>query len=471
VVTRFLGIDIGTTFLKGAVLDLDNHTVSQTRRLPVPEPVSGLAPTRYELAPEAILATVRKLVGELLQTAPDSSGLVICSQVHCLVLLDDRGSPRSNIITWKDQRALEPSLKKTGSLFDELARLVSPEEQRQLGGEMRVGVPITTLYSLRERGELPDNLYPSSLSDFVVTALCHVEPTTEATLASAHGFFNIERNDWHRELIVRLGFASLRWPRIRRSGEEVGVAEIDGHRLRCFTPIGDQQCALLGAELQEGELSLNISTGSQVSLISRDLPSGDFQVRPYFDDKWLRTIVSVPAGRSLGLLVDLLMEIGRTTDQFHPNPWEYIRNAIDRVGTTDLEVDLSFFASLTGGRGSITNIHEGNLTIGHLFAAAFRTMAGNYARCARILSSGNDWHRVVFSGGLGLGFARLRKEILSKLGDPPYRLCATEEDTLEGLLVFATRVCHQPPSAVGPHAAERGLGSKGYEGNEGHARD
>lgn len=436
---QFLGIDIGTTFLKGAVLDLDNRNVTLTRRVPVPQPVSGLGQLRYELDPTSILDSIRTLLGELLSVAPDATGLVMCSQMHCLILLDEWGNPRSNIITWKDQRALEPSTRGTGTLFDELLQIVGPEERRQLGGEMRVGVPITTLYALQQQGKLPANVYVSSLADFVIAALCHVEPTTDPTLASAHGAFHIEHSDWHRQLIARLGFDTLRWPRIQRSGKEVGTAQIGQHRLKCFTPIGDQQCALLGAELEEGELSLNISTGSQASLISRELPRGEFQVRPYLDGLWLRTIVSVPAGRSLGLLVDLLTEIGRSGTYPQPNPWEYIKRAVDQVETTNLEVDLSFFASLTGDHGSITNIREGNLTVGHLFVAAFRAMAANYARCASILSPARDWSRVVFSGGIAQGFTRLQREILNKLGDPPDRLCTTEEDTLAGLLVLAMK--------------------------------
>lgn len=437
--TRFLGIDIGTTFLKGAVLDLANSSVQHIRRLPVPASIEGLASTRHELDPNAVLSAVRTLLGELLQAAPDASGLVICSQMHCLVLLDRDGRVRSNIITWKDQRALEPSQSGKSTIFDELTEKIPPNEQRQLGGEMRVGVPITTLFALRQHGELPANCYPSTLADFVVCALCGVEPTTEPTLASAHGLFHIEKFDWNHDLIKRMGLDTLHWPRIRGSGEKVGVAAIAGHELTCHTPIGDQQCALLGAELQEKELSLNISTGSQASLISSDLPHGDFQCRPYFDGKWLRTIVSVPAGRALGLLVDLLTEMSRLADHPIDRPWNHIKEAVDRTPTTDLAVDLSFFASLTGNRGGITNIGEGNLTIGHLFAAAFRSMAANYSRCASTLSPGRDWNRVVFSGGLALGFPRLRQEILTVLGNPPHRLCDTEEDTLAGLLVFAKK--------------------------------
>ena len=357
--TRYLGIDIGTTFLKGAVLDLAAGAIAHLVRLPVPAPVAGLPSTRYELDSNAVLAAVRGLLGDLLRAAPDARGLVMCSQMHCLVFTDAHGRPHSNVITWKDQRALEPSPSGHGMLFEDLAALVTAEEQRQLGGEMRVGVPIATLFALRRQGLLPQGLYAVSLPDFVMANLCGLEPTTDPTLASAQGLFHIDRSDWHRELIEKLGFGALHWPRIRPSGEVLGEASIDGRAITCHVPIGDQQCALLGAELREGELSLNISTGSQASLLSRTVPRGDFQVRPYLDGMWLKTIVSVPAGRSLVLLVDLLTEIGRGNGSTNTDPWEYIRSAVEGVESSDLEVDLSFFASLTARGGGSPILAKG----------------------------------------------------------------------------------------------------------------
>jgi sugar (pentulose or hexulose) kinase len=453
-VARFLGIDLGTTYIKGAVLDPQNGTFTHVSRLPAPEPVAGLPPTRFEIDPNALLATVRALVDGLLCQVPDAGALVMCSQMHCLVFTDELGRPRSNVITWKDQRALEPSPGGRGTLFDELSDFVGPEESAQLGGEMRVGVPISTLFALNRHGSLPGGVYPASLPDFIVANLCGTEPVTDPTLASAHGLYHIGNNDWHRELIARLGFDRLRWPRIVRSGQVVGMADLGGRRLTCHAPIGDQQCALMGAGLGPGELSLNISTGSQVSVLATSgepsagnqwpaappapgPPRPQFQTRPYPGGRWLRTFVSVPAGRSLAVLVDLLTEMGRATGQPHPRPWDYIREAIECVSSTDLEVDLSFFASLTGDRGRIANIGEANLTVGHLFLAAFRAMAGNYSRCAATLLPDRGWDRVVFSGGLAQSFERLRCEVLAALGNPPHRVCATEEDTLAGLLELA----------------------------------
>jgi hypothetical protein len=228
---------------------------------------------------------------------------------------------------------------------------------------------------------------------------------------------------------------------VRPFAEIVGVAVVDGHRLTCFTPVGDQQCALVGAEFRPGELSINISTGSQVSLLSGDPGDGDYQVRPYFDGQWLRTIVQVPAGRSLAVLVRLLTEIpGSRSD-----PWEYIAAATERVESTDLEADLAFFASPFGDRGRIDSIREENLTVGELFVAAFRWMAKNYRQCAERLSPEGKWDRVVFSGGLAQRFARLRREVLARLGNPPSRVSETDEETLRGLLILAKKVVAARP--------------------------
>lgn len=427
----FVGLDLGTTTFKGAILDLDKLAVRGERRVAAPACIAGLPSTRHELDPATVIDRVRGILHELLYDAPEATGLVMCGQMHGLVLADENGRARSNIITWRDQRALEPST--GGNLLKTLHGRVTADELDEIGGELRTGLPVIALSKLRAEGLLPQGLFAASLSDYVVAALGRRAPTTDPTNAAAHGLYHLDQCGWHRGLIERLGLNMLHWPEIHSFREAAGEVEIEGKHLTCFTPVGDQQCALAGSALNERELSLNISTGSQVSRIGRERPHGEFLVRPYFDGRWLRTIVSVPAGRSLQLLVDLLSEMGRGEQ----DPWDYIRVAVEGIEETDLQVDLSFFSSLTGERGRITNIHEANLSVGHLFAAAFRSMAANYARCALLLSPDRDWDGVDFSGGLAMRFPRLRRDILSALGNPPCRISTSEEDTLRGLLALA----------------------------------
>lgn len=204
---------------------------------------------------------------------------------------------------------------------------------------------------------------------------------------------------WHTDLLTQLGLQGLRWPEIRPFGVPVATITIDGCSLPCYAPVGDHQCAVVGALLTPDELSLNISTGSQVSLITPQLALGDYQTRPFFDGRFLNTITGIPAGRALNHLVNLLTELAQLQGRPLDDPWLQIAEAAARVESSDLAVNLSFFDSVGGNSGSITNIREDNLTVGQLFHSAFQSMAGNYYRSALRLAPEQPWRQLVFSGG------------------------------------------------------------------------
>lgn len=433
---RYLAIDLGTTFIKGAVLDLAARSFGHVCRVPFPEMLPNLPARHFEVDPRAVVAATRALIDELLAGAPDSAGLVMSSQMHSLVLADTRGEPLSNAITWRDQRALDRHPSETGSVFDVLARRVPEDERQALGNELRPGLPLCTLFWLAEHGVLPAGAVPAALPDFMLGQLCGVAPTCEPTIAAAQGALDLRAGDWYWPLIERMGLGTLRWPPVRDGRQPVGEYRVAGRKLVCFPAIGDQQSALLGAALAPGELSLNISTGSQASLLRDELIAGDYQVRPFFGGRWLNTITHIPAGRALEALVRLLCELAEAQGVPVPDPWAYIAHAVAATSATDLEIDLAFFASALGDRGALRNIHEHNLTVGHLFRAAFERMATSYAGCAQRLAPARGWRRLVFSGGLAQNLPILRQIIVQHMR-AEYRVCATPEDALQGLLALA----------------------------------
>ena len=443
---RYLAIDLGSSFLKGAVLDLDARAFTHVRRVPFPEPIAGLPPLHFEIDPRQIVAATRALINDLLHAAPDCGGMVMCSQMHSLVLLDRHGAPRSNVITWRDQRALLPH-PAGGTVFDQLAQHITPDARQQLGNELRPGLPLGTLYWFATTKQLQDDVTAVALPDFVLAQLCETPPATEPTIAAAQGTFDLTTGDWHVPLLDTLGLGRLRWPAVHDLRHPVGNMRVEGRRLPCYPAIGDQQCALVGAALVPGELSLNIATGSQVSMIRPTLTFGDYQVRPFFDGHWLTTITHIPAGRSLELLVTLLCELAESQGVHVSDPWGVIARAVDATPTTDLTIDLAFFASTLGDRGVIGNIHEHNLTVGHLFRAAFERMAASYAMCARRLAPTGDWAQVVFSGGLAQHLPALRASIMRQF-PVPARICPTAEDTLQGLLAVALVCSGQVPTVA-----------------------
>lgn len=430
----FLGIDIGTTFVKGAVLDLESLRFTHVRRIPAPAPVPNLPPGHHELDPADVTAAVRTLIDALMPLAPDCAGIVLCTQMHSVALADHAGAPLSNVVTWLDQRLLEPH-PSGGTSFDALAARLGPRLRQELGNELRPGLPLGTLFWHAERGDLPPDATPLTLADLALAQLCGAPPGVEITNAAAAGALDVAGGTWHAEALAAAGLEALRWPPITPLTEPAGTYRVGGRAIPCYRAVGDAQCALVGAGLVPGELSINISTGSQVSAL-RDAPStGDFQTRPFFDGRALHSIIGIPAGRALNVLVGLLGELATAHGATTFEPWPYLLRAAEAAPDSELRVSLGFFAGAEGAHGAIEGIREGNLTAGGLFRAAFRQMAANYEAAALRLFPDRSWRQVVLSGGLAHQSPLLRAMIAARL-DAPVHL-APIEDTLAGLLALA----------------------------------
>jgi sugar (pentulose or hexulose) kinase len=427
----FIAIDVGSSFIKAAILDLDALELRHTLRLPFPGFVPGLPPLSREVAPAAILAAVEDLLGRTVPNAPDCAGLVICGQMQGFVLVDGRGEPVSNYVSWLDQRV-------TPAEFDEFARHVTPEHRHELGNEFRPGIALPLLYWLRRHGALPPGgppggatgeATPVSIADFVVSRLCHAPAVMDPTQAAAFGALRIADMRWHQEVIGRLGLESLRWPEVVPTGSLAGT----WRGAPCYASIGDQQCAIAGALLEDGELSVNIGTGSQLSMIDDPGVATHLQLRPYFDGRFLRTITHIPGGRALAVLVGLLTELGGASEE---EAWRRIEPAVAALTATDLRANTAFFPGPCGHGGALENLHEGNMTAGHVFRAVFESMARNYQTCARRLDPEGVATHAVFSGGAARRLPILRELTAAQLG-MGYRLSPHPEDTLFGLMVLA----------------------------------
>ncbi len=150
----FLGIDLGTSFIKGAVLNLATRQLEHIRRIPFPDPVATGDSLRCEYDPQQILNAVRSLISELAPHASDCQGVVMCAQMHGLVLMNDRGEAVSNCVTWRDQRALAPHPSGSGSYFDVIVGRTDPQMRRQVGNELEPARPVSFLFCFEQESNL-----------------------------------------------------------------------------------------------------------------------------------------------------------------------------------------------------------------------------------------------------------------------------------------------------------------------------
>ena len=428
----FLALDIGSSSIKGALLDLDQRVVSTTTRRPSPKRLPGPA-LHFEIKLDEIIAAVRSVIEELLEAENQIEGLISCGQMAGMVLVDPAGNAQSNYLSWQDQRGLEKHPSGTGTYYKVFCERLGSEKLSELGHECKLGSAASLLFWLAENQQLPSHCMPLMLADYVWLKICHAEAITEYT--NALGSLNLQTRQWHLEAFRDLGLAEVDWPRLCDPFHAVGELATPTSLIPCYPSVGDHQCALAGTLLQQNELSINASTGSQISLLADSHQPGNYQVRPYFDGQFLNTLTHLPAGRSLNVLVDLLTEIARSQNIELADPWEYIHQVV-QTANSDLQTDLAFFAGPMGDRGAISNISVDNLNVSNLFFAAYKNMANNYESCANRLSPARKWNSLVLSGGLAQNSKALRDLVLTRFPGTQ-RICETTEETFHGLLVLA----------------------------------
>jgi sugar (pentulose or hexulose) kinase len=428
----FIGIDIGGTFLKGAILDSTKSTLGNVIRRPGTDlnlDVNGQA----TLDPIELMGSVRQLCSDLISRTSHCEGILLTGQMHGCILTDSRGQPTTPIITWRDSlKALSGNEYVRPS--DLIRTKLSQEQIKDLGNELRDGLPVSTLVARQSRGGNFSNVTAHSLVSFVAHQLASntEHPVMHTTDAAAHGLFNVKNMEWDQDVIRALGLEHLKFPEVTSSISPVGIS--DEFACPVFVAVGDQQASLLGVSLKTNEISLNIATGSQVSRISNGDQKGT-QTRPYFHGQLLTTVTHIPAGRALNVLLSLVTEL---SDVSNDDAWELISKLAEEDDTAPLSLDLSFFPSITGDRGNIRDIFETNLTVGNLFSSASKQMTDIYAEYALLLNGLAEPKSIVLSGGLVSRFKPLETQIRKRFTQATIREYEGEDASLGGLLQIAT---------------------------------
>jgi sugar (pentulose or hexulose) kinase len=183
-----LGLDVGTTAVKAAVVDEDGHEVAHGRaQTPWRE-----VPTGAEADPDALLAAAVRAGAEALGAAPagEVAGIGVAGMAETGVLLDAHGRPAVPSIAWHDSRGGE-----------EAARLAADLGEHDFAA--RTGLPPSWLCTLAKyawmRGHLPEaarGVRWLNVAEWIVRGLGG-EEAAELSLASRTGFYDLHaRRPW-----------------------------------------------------------------------------------------------------------------------------------------------------------------------------------------------------------------------------------------------------------------------------------
>jgi sugar (pentulose or hexulose) kinase len=187
-----LGLDVGTTAIKAAVIDARGRELSHGR---APTPWRELR-TGAEIDPDAFVACALRAAAAALEGAPDGelAGIGIASMAETGVLIDRAGRPVVPSIAWHDERGREQA-----------RRLAADLGERTFNE--RTGLPASELCTLTKYRWMRDNLPEAArgvrwlnVGEWIARALGGDE-AAELSLASRTGFYDLHaRAPWDAAL-------------------------------------------------------------------------------------------------------------------------------------------------------------------------------------------------------------------------------------------------------------------------------
>ena len=269
-----VSLDLGTSKLCGLAMDLDGLTPVAIRSKVNDAGVPGLPAGHDEQDPARILDLTMELLHELIDDkavrGAEVRGVGISGQMHGVLLVDRNLRPATNLITWRDRRALRSD--QPGNLA-ELSSKFGPAEAARTGCRLHAGYGGVTLFHRMRNGGLPGDCTAVTIADFIAGSLCG-QIATEPTHAASWGLLNLRLGQWDQEMICRLGLPREILPEIRPAAHPLATLRPEHARslglptdTQVCSPVGDNQASILGvAGLARDAAVVNLGTGGQVSV-------------------------------------------------------------------------------------------------------------------------------------------------------------------------------------------------------------
>ncbi len=413
----YLGIDIGASYCKSALIDTKKRAIYYTR-VPMPSLSSPahspdlIKETSMGAITDAVLASIKEIIGK----APGSIDAVgVAGQMHGILFVDGQNEPVSNFISWQDARTTELMPGETVSYLDYLKKKLSG--YRHLTGTgLRSGMLGPMLFWWAQNGLIDDNYKKVSfLSDYFVSFFTDSEILCDHTQAAGSGVYNLKNKQWLKEFISTANLSESIMPEIVDSGTMAGktsksFGSISGisEGIPVYVSVGDYHASLFSSGFDRFSVSLNVGTGAQVSLMTETpVISPNFETRPFFGGYFTKTIPGLPGGRNLSLFNNFVNE---TIQLFTGRmPEKDVLTELDRLSLlqgeeTTVICNPNFYGSCTNSKKSgFFRLKCQNLKITDFFQALLKGVVGEYRNALDIISDDEckkQLNSVLLSGGV-----------------------------------------------------------------------
>ena len=430
---RILGIDIGTTTISVIMIDGDSGESIGTRTIAHHGFLEGHIPASKIQDPQKMLEITQTAVKELTEEfgTPDSIGLT--GQMHGMLYVDENGNAVSPAYIWQDG---------CGNLPMEDG-LTYAEYMKRAGGAAASGFGLISHFYLQKNGMIPEAAVKmSTISDYIGMKLCgRTEPVIAVDMAASWGCFDLEKGDFYREELDKLGVDLTYLPEILAKHEIMGHTELG---VPVMVSLGDNQASVLGSvnDLCSTVL-LNIGTGSQISVGTNDFVSceGSVELRPCVEGTKILVGCGLCGGRAYAMLEQFYREVCDTDDSLYEKMEKQAREYLAVFGKENswkIRTTFSGTRSNPKERGSIGNIgienfHPGAMTVGMICGILEELQEMYLAMCEK---TGSKAVNLVGSGN-GIRRNRLMRELAEEMYGMKMMIPACKEEAAYGAAIYS----------------------------------
>ena len=429
---RYLGLDLGTTSVSAAVIDLETGDVLTTRSLPHHAEIMADVPGAHTQNPDLLVARAQGLITSLTPFGP-FSGIGVTGQMHGILYVDADGKAVSPLYTWLDRQAEEKTQGKSYL-----------EHFQDLTGEtVPMGYGAVTHFTQTRSGRIPDTAASlCTAPDYLVMRLCGLaQPVTDPTLAHSLGLFSLEQNTFTTAW-EKLGTNPVRLPTVSVYGSVAG----DYEGVPVVTALGDNQASFIGSVSDpEHSVLVTLGTSGQVSRVTNEMKYADgLETRPFPGNRFLLVGASLTGGKAFELLAKLVDEIAYKLSGDHlADPYAVLEPNPETLRAPYLEVNTRFAGSRSSGggetgakTGSIRNITPDNFTLEHLTCGFAQGVVDELYGFWQNRLKTADITNMVGSGNV-LRRSPLVRERLQKTFALPLSLTPFQEEAAVGAALYA----------------------------------
>ena len=372
----YLGIDIGTTSICAVVISPDGTLLASVTKPNTYGSTDGAA--RLQNA-DGIAVLCGQICDKLTAAYPVVS-IGVSGQMHGILYVDADGLAVTPLYSWQDER---------GNMPTDGAQTYAEQLSRLTGYRISTGYGCCSVYYDVKNDAVPKKAAAfCTIGDYVAMRLCDRKtPLLHDSCAASLGLFDLKSRAWDEIAIQNAALPRHLFPEVTDMVAPLGQRACGA---TVYTCIGDNQASVYGSLRDESAFLLNIGTGSQISMITKEycqVPLGE--VRPYLDGAYLVVGCPLCGGYSYRLLRDFFGSVGSEISYDTMNAWALAALKAE-VAAPFVEPTFRGTRAEPRRRASITALSEANfnapaLTLGVLrgisgelreFYAAFKALLG-----------------------------------------------------------------------------------------------